>query len=372
MRRADSFTQKAVSLTEEKVTQDAVAKAAAAKGRRSMRRADSFTQKAVSLTEEEETTAPTVAAAQPAEPEEYEHTGSYRQHDDDCWCMMGGGYCNRGGFVWSCCGAVNGGDSCAGKGNQHHTAVSGRSNAGKCQCHLCRAKQLDQEYEEYLKKANAAAVKKPPKSATKVTPKVTPATPPPTKDEQTAIADARESKGMPRTCSSALGWVVKLKFESEVEAGEEPEWDYYSGRVKYIAPNRDDAGKGRITVVTRCDGEQTTVPFGSDRLQWVRAGKEGDGFSEEESSDGEEEDNEPEPKSVATNAAPAAAKAEAAAAQAAMNPDGLKEGDRCEAQADEGSDWAPGKITVCTGDDIMVAFDDGDEVYVERVRAPTT
>jgi hypothetical protein len=68
------------------------------------------------------------------------HTGNYRRHDDDCWCMMGGGYCNRGGFVWSCCGAIGQASSCAGEGRQHHTAVSDRSDAGPCQCRECVAR----------------------------------------------------------------------------------------------------------------------------------------------------------------------------------------------------------------------------------------
>lgn len=34
------------------------------------------------------------------------HTGKWEYHDDDCWCVMGGRYCNRGGGIWSCCGAI--------------------------------------------------------------------------------------------------------------------------------------------------------------------------------------------------------------------------------------------------------------------------
>ena len=65
------------------------------------------------------------------------HTGNYRYHDDDCWCMMGSGYCNRGGSVWSCCGAVAQASTCAGQGNKHHSAVSDRSGAGTCACADC-------------------------------------------------------------------------------------------------------------------------------------------------------------------------------------------------------------------------------------------
>ena len=33
------------------------------------------------------------------------HTGKYEWHDDDCLCkLMGIEYCNRNGYVWSCCG----------------------------------------------------------------------------------------------------------------------------------------------------------------------------------------------------------------------------------------------------------------------------
>jgi hypothetical protein len=42
------------------------------------------------------------------------HTGSYSYHDDDCWCMMGDNYCNRDGFVWSCCGACKKDSECSG------------------------------------------------------------------------------------------------------------------------------------------------------------------------------------------------------------------------------------------------------------------
>ncbi|MCB9564660.1 MAG: hypothetical protein H6708_30105 [Kofleriaceae bacterium] len=34
------------------------------------------------------------------------HTGHWQFHDDDCRCVEGDlPYCNRGGAVWSCCGA---------------------------------------------------------------------------------------------------------------------------------------------------------------------------------------------------------------------------------------------------------------------------
>ncbi len=34
------------------------------------------------------------------------HLGVYAYHNDDCRCIMGGHYCNRDGYVWSCCGAT--------------------------------------------------------------------------------------------------------------------------------------------------------------------------------------------------------------------------------------------------------------------------
>lgn len=42
------------------------------------------------------------------------HTGKYQYHDDDCWCVMGNNYCNRGGGVWSCCGACKKDSECSG------------------------------------------------------------------------------------------------------------------------------------------------------------------------------------------------------------------------------------------------------------------
>lgn len=63
------------------------------------------------------------------------HTGDWGIHDDDCRCMAAGsGYCNRNGGVWDCCGSVVRESSCAGAGRQHHTAVSSRSDAGRCEC----------------------------------------------------------------------------------------------------------------------------------------------------------------------------------------------------------------------------------------------
>lgn len=41
------------------------------------------------------------------------HAGTWRQHDDDCWCVMGGRYCNRGGYVWSCCGSCKERSDCS-------------------------------------------------------------------------------------------------------------------------------------------------------------------------------------------------------------------------------------------------------------------
>lgn len=65
------------------------------------------------------------------------HMGSYKYHDDDCWCCMGGGFCNRDGYVWSCCGAFTKKSSCAGRGNEHHEYNgTGRVN-GPCACHEC-------------------------------------------------------------------------------------------------------------------------------------------------------------------------------------------------------------------------------------------
>ena len=67
------------------------------------------------------------------------HTGDWRYHDDDCMCMMGGGFCNRGGRVWSCCGATERDSGCAGEDRRHHSAVSSRSDVRKsCRCHECR------------------------------------------------------------------------------------------------------------------------------------------------------------------------------------------------------------------------------------------
>ena len=49
------------------------------------------------------------------------HTGTYSYHDDDCWCLMGDiKYCNRDGFVWSCCGSCKKDSECSGS-NMHPT-----------------------------------------------------------------------------------------------------------------------------------------------------------------------------------------------------------------------------------------------------------
>ena len=65
------------------------------------------------------------------------HSGAWSYHDDDCWCMIAGGYCNRDGHVWSCCGAVAEESTCAGPGRKHHTAVSNRSGDKACHCQEC-------------------------------------------------------------------------------------------------------------------------------------------------------------------------------------------------------------------------------------------
>ncbi len=49
-----------------------------------------------------------------------EHTGRWEHHDDDCWCVLGGHYCNRDGFVWSCCGATTQDSECTAP-NMHPT-----------------------------------------------------------------------------------------------------------------------------------------------------------------------------------------------------------------------------------------------------------
>ena len=41
------------------------------------------------------------------------HTGSFDYHDDDCLCVMGGAYCNRDGYVWSCCGSCKEHSDCS-------------------------------------------------------------------------------------------------------------------------------------------------------------------------------------------------------------------------------------------------------------------
>lgn len=44
------------------------------------------------------------------------HSGTWRYHDDDCWCVMGDNqYCNRDGYVWSCCGACKEDSECSGE-----------------------------------------------------------------------------------------------------------------------------------------------------------------------------------------------------------------------------------------------------------------
>lgn len=42
------------------------------------------------------------------------HTGSWRYHDDDCRCTWVERYCNRDGWVWSCCGACQEDSDCTG------------------------------------------------------------------------------------------------------------------------------------------------------------------------------------------------------------------------------------------------------------------
>ena len=71
----------------------------------------------------------------------YEHFGTWDYHDDDCRCMLADDmWCNRDGRCWSCCGAVVEKSTCARKGNKHHSAVSNRSDAGKCNCKDCDRK----------------------------------------------------------------------------------------------------------------------------------------------------------------------------------------------------------------------------------------
>lgn len=41
------------------------------------------------------------------------HTGSWRYHDDDCRCAWADQYCNRDGWVWSCCGACKEESDCS-------------------------------------------------------------------------------------------------------------------------------------------------------------------------------------------------------------------------------------------------------------------
>ncbi len=48
------------------------------------------------------------------------HKGKWEYHDDDCWCVMGDRYCNRGGPVWSCCGATVKNSECSSP-NMHPT-----------------------------------------------------------------------------------------------------------------------------------------------------------------------------------------------------------------------------------------------------------
>ena len=47
-----------------------------------------------------------------------EHRGSWRAHDDDCWC---GNRCNRGGHTWDCCGAAKQDSECTGGDAMHPT-----------------------------------------------------------------------------------------------------------------------------------------------------------------------------------------------------------------------------------------------------------
>jgi hypothetical protein len=49
------------------------------------------------------------------------HTGVWSRHDDDCRCIDGGiPYCNRDGWVWSCCGACKQQSECSAP-NMHPT-----------------------------------------------------------------------------------------------------------------------------------------------------------------------------------------------------------------------------------------------------------
>jgi hypothetical protein len=43
----------------------------------------------------------------------FPHTGTWRYHDDDCRCTWVNPYCNRDGWVWSCCGACKEKSDCS-------------------------------------------------------------------------------------------------------------------------------------------------------------------------------------------------------------------------------------------------------------------
>lgn len=57
------------------------------------------------------------------------HTGKFRYHDDDCMCGAYGSYCNRDGYVWSCCGACKQHSDCT--GNSMHPTYWNHSQVSK-------------------------------------------------------------------------------------------------------------------------------------------------------------------------------------------------------------------------------------------------
>ena len=64
----------------------------------------------------------------------------------------------------------------------------------------------------------------------------------------------------------------------------------FGGRVLYVSPGAT-GGDGTVTIRTRSDKEENTFPFLSERIcEWVRPGKQGDGFSDEGSGADESED----------------------------------------------------------------------------------
>ena len=42
------------------------------------------------------------------------HTGSWQYHVDDCRCSWADLYCNRDGWIWSCCGSTQKDSDCSG------------------------------------------------------------------------------------------------------------------------------------------------------------------------------------------------------------------------------------------------------------------